>query len=328
MTTAFIGAGIWGTTLACIAAENSDVLLYSRDASRAEQMNTSRINETYLPGVVLPDAISVTSDPQAISDADQVIFAVPSISFREAIEQFSFMGKDIPFVSVTKGLEQSTNLRMSQVIEQADPDRDASRVAVISGPNLAGEIAHGLPAATVVASRDNSVAEKIQKTLMTKKFRVYTSEDVIGCEIAGVAKNIVAIAVGIGDGLKYGDNAKAAVMTRALAEITRLGVAEGGQKSTFSGLAGIGDLIATCASSLSRNRNVGFMLAQGKSLEEIREQSAETAEGVYSAVALKERAQHFGVDAPIITAVANVIESGVISEDAVEQLMTRPAARE
>ncbi len=328
MTTAFIGAGAWGTTLALIASENTDVILYTRDATRAAKINETRINDDYLPGIVLPEKITVTSDPQSVAGADHIVFAIPSIAFRETVDRFSFIDKHIPFVSVTKGLEQSTNLRMSQVIEQTDPDRDSDKIAVVSGPNLAGEIAIGLPAATVVASRDSAVATSIQKTLMTKKFRVYTSDDVVGCEIAGVAKNIVAIAVGIGDGLKYGDNAKAAVMTRALAEITRLGVAEGGEKSTFSGLAGIGDLIATCASPLSRNRTVGYLLAQGKSLDEIRDITNETAEGVFSAVALKERAQHFGVDAPIITAVANVIESGVISEDAVEQLMTRPAAKE
>ncbi len=328
MTLAVVGAGAWGTTLACVAAQNTDVILYTRRSERAEDMQSTRINSQYLPDVNLPDPITVTAEESLVAQADHVIFAVPSIGFRDSITQFSFLSPDVPYVSVTKGLEQETNLRMSQVIAQADPRRSGAHTAVIGGPNLAHEIATAHPAATLVACRDNEIALSLQRVLMTQTFRVYTTDDVVGCEIGGVAKNVVAIAVGIGDGLGYGDNAKAAVMTRALAEITRLGVAEGGDKTTFSGLAGIGDLIATCASPLSRNRTVGFLLGQGRSLKEVQGTSHDIAEGVFSARALSSRAQSLNIDMPIVTAVAQVIETGVVSPDAVERLMTRPASRE
>lgn len=328
MTIAIIGAGAWGTTLAHVASNNDDVVLYTRDEKRAVEISSSRENKKYLPGLVLGDSITVTSDQNAVSSAAHVIFAVPSIGFRDSVTQFNFLDANVPYVSVTKGLEQTSNMRMSQVVADADPRRDASRFAVVGGPNLAHEIVKGLPAATVVASHAPDIATSLQSVLMTKLFRVYATDDVVGCEIAGVAKNVVAIAVGIGDGLGYGDNAKAAVMTRALAEIKRLGVAEGGQRETFSGLAGIGDLIATCSSSLSRNRTVGVLLGQGKTLAEIKELSHDIAEGVFSAQALVARADVLGVEMPIARAVAHVIETGTVSADAVEQLMTRPASRE
>ena len=328
MTIAVVGAGAWGTTLACVAGTNEEVILYTRDEIRAEEIQSSRENKKYLPNIKIPSSVRISSNENELEIASHVIFAVPSIGFREAIKQFSFLSPAIPFVSVTKGLEQKTNLRMSQVILDADTRRSAESIAIVSGPNLAQEIATGHPAATVVASSSEEIAQSIQKILMTKLFRVYTTNDIIGCEIGGVAKNVIAIAVGIGDGSGYGDNAKATVMTRALAELTRLAVAEGGRASTISGLAGIGDLIATCSSSLSRNRTVGYMLGQGKSLEEVQSTSHDIAEGVFSARALQERANQLGVEMPIVSAVAKVIDTGIVSPDALDQLMSRPATKE
>jgi glycerol-3-phosphate dehydrogenase (NAD(P)+) len=328
MSIAIVGAGSWGTTLAILASQNTDVVLYTRDEVRANDMQLSRRNAKYLNEIELPNNISITANQDNVRDAQQVIFAVPSIGFRDAIVQFSFLDPSIPYISVTKGLEKTTNMRMSQVIQDADPRKKLENIAVLGGPNLAHEIANSFPAATVVASQSKELASNVQSLLMTNLFRVYVSSDVIGCEIGGVAKNVVAIAVGIGDGLQFGDNAKAAVMTRALAEITRLGVSQGGIASTFSGLAGVGDLIATCASSLSRNRTVGFLLGQGKTLAEIEQTTHEIAEGVFSASSLNKIALQAEVEMPIVSAVTKVIESGSVSKKDVETLMTRPASTE
>lgn len=328
MTLAIIGSGAWGTTLALVASVNTDVVVYTRDADRAREMNLTRHNVKYLPDVDLASNITFTSTKGDLSSADTVVFAIPSIAFRETVQEFSFIDESVPVLSVTKGLEQSSNMRMSQVILDADPRRTQDCLAVLGGPNLAHEIATGHPAATVVASHSEEIAQHIQNIFHTDTFRVYTSADVVGCEIAGVAKNVIAIAVGIGDALGYGDNAKAAVMTRALAEITRLGVAEGGIPTTFSGLAGIGDLMATCSSELSRNRRVGVLLGQGKTLEEVQQTSHDVAEGLFSAQALAERARALGVEMPIVSAVADTVHAGKVSPDAVQQLMTRPPGRE
>lgn len=328
MAVGVVGAGSWGTTLAILASNNTDVILYMRDDDLAAHMRDSRMNSKYLDSISIPKNVFITSDPNDISGADQVIFAIPSIGFRDAITKFSFLDPEIPYISVTKGLEQKTNLRMSQVIQDADPRKSLENIGVLGGPNLAIEIANSFPAATLVASESLELAKSIQEILMTNLFRVYVSKDVIGCEIGGISKNVVAIAVGIGDGLRFGDNAKAAVMTRAIAEITRLGISQGGVPSTFSGLAGIGDLMATCSSSLSRNRTVGFLLGQGKTLAEIRATTNEIAEGIFSAVALKNLASHAGVEMPIVSAVAKVVETGNVTKDDVEKLMTRPASAE
>jgi len=325
---AIVGAGSWGTALATIAAHNVEVILYTRDKERAIEMNSSRTNERYLSDIDLNDRIRITSDVNDVNGIDSLVIAVPSIAFREAVEKFAHLDIEIPYVSVTKGLERNTNYRMSQVVSDADPKRTLENFAVLGGPNLAAEIAQGEPAATVIASTNTEVASSVQKVFLTKKFRAYITDDVVGCEIAGVAKNVVAIAVGIGDGLGYGDNAKAAVMTRGLAEISRLGQAEGGKKETFSGLAGLGDLIATCSSSLSRNRTVGYQLGKGKTLAEIKETSSDIAEGVYSVEALLARGKELGVEMPIAEGVAKVVQDGKLSPDAVDALMSRPAGRE
>ncbi len=328
MSVAIIGSGAWGTSLAVIASNNTDVILYSRDENQVEEMVHSRENKKYLPGVHLPNEIKITSNKEDLEKIDSIVLAIPSIAVRTTLTEFNFLSESATFLSVTKGLEQKTNLRMSQVIQDELPQVDSSSIAVLSGPNLAHEISIGLPAATVIASESQALAENLQQIFHTQKFRVYTTNDVIGCEIAGVAKNVVAIAVGIGDGMGFGDNAKAAVMTRALAEISRLGIAEGGISSTFYGLAGIGDLIATCSSDLSRNRTVGFQLGKGKTIDEIKQQSHDIAEGVFSAEALSQRANALNIDMPIVKAVSKVINQGFVEEQDVIELMTRPPGKE
>lgn len=328
MTLGIVGAGAWGTALACVASDNTDVVLFTRDNARQQEIESTRENAVYLPGVHISETVQIVSHLSDLGDVDNIIVAVPSFAFRDTVQSLSFIDATVGFVSVTKGLEQATTMRMSQVMHDADPQRDDETIGVLSGPNLAQEIGNGFPAATVVASSNEALAESIQSALHTEKFRVYTSDDVVGCEIAGVAKNVIAIAVGIGDGLGYGDNSRAAVMTRALAEISRLVVAEGGHPATMSGLAGVGDLIATCTSSLSRNRNVGLLLGQGKDLDEISEITHDIAEGVFSARALSERAEVLGIDMPIVRAVAETIENKKLLPDALKQLMSRPAGKE
>lgn len=328
MAIGIIGSGAWGTALACVAANNEDVILYSRDPHQAQTIETSRYNNKYLPDVELSSKIRVTSDKHELEKISHAILAVPSIAFRKTIQEFNFLDENISYMSVTKGLEQKTNLRMSQVILEEDTRKSDTQIAVLSGPNLAREIATGHLAATVIASSNQTLAGELQKIFHTEKFRVYTSSDVVGCEIAGVSKNVVAIAAGIGDGMGYGDNAKATVMTRALAEIARLGIAEGGNSATFYGLAGIGDLIATCSSALSRNRTVGFQLGQGKTIEDIRNESHDIAEGIFSASALLKRANELGVEMPIVQAVAKVVEQGKVSPESVAELMSRPPGKE
>ncbi|MFN8015494.1 MAG: NAD(P)H-dependent glycerol-3-phosphate dehydrogenase [Acidimicrobiia bacterium] len=323
-----VGAGAWGTTLSHILSDKDDVVLYLRDKDLAKEIEEHRVNKKYLPEVNLSSRVRATSNIEEMSEAEQVVIAVPSIGFRQAVVELSFLPSEITYVSVTKGLEQQTNLRMSEVITDADNRKTFESIAVLSGPNLAHEIASGHPAATVISSTNEDVRLVLQKKFMTKNFRVYTSDDVLGCEVGGIAKNVVAIAVGIGDGFGYGDNAKAAIMTRSLAEITRLGIAMGANASTFSGLAGIGDLIATCSSDLSRNRTVGYQLGKGQTLEEIRSSSHDIAEGVFSAASLASIARQFNVDMPIVNSTLKVIQQGYVTKSDVETLMTRPPSKE
>lgn len=328
MTVGVVGAGAWGTTLASLFSENDDVILYVRDEDQAAAINDSRINKKYMPGFTLNENILISNNAKELSNVDFIVFAVPSTSFRSILNEFSFIDAKVPFVSVTKGLEKDTHLRMSEVMLDTHKNKTQNDIAVIAGPNLAVEIMQGLPAATVVASTNEELASRIQKKLVSKNFRVYTSSDVIGCEIAGVAKNVIAIAVGIGDGAGYGDNAKALVITRGLAEIARLGTAIGGRPETFAGLAGVGDLIATCSSSLSRNHSAGQLLGKGKLLKEILEESNHVAEGINSVKSLSEYAKSLNVSMPIIDAVDEVVKLGKVTPEAVSKLMSRPAKSE
>jgi glycerol-3-phosphate dehydrogenase (NAD(P)+) len=327
---AVIGAGSWGTTVAVLAAAKSQVSLWARHSALSVSMAENRVNAQYLPGTTLPDAVTPTSSlEEATRDAEAVALAVPSHGFRAVFHDLAPMvGADIPVVSLTKGIEQETLATMTQVIMEESPGRDPDLVGVLTGPNLASEIAVGQPAASVVAMTGHDAAKAVQGVFMGPTFRVYTNDDVVGCELGGALKNVMAIAAGMSDGLGFGDNTRATLITRALAELTRLGVSLGGRPSTFAGLAGMGDLIATCISSKSRNHQVGFALARGRTLEEIVSEMNMVAEGVKTTASVLGLAARTGVEMPIVEHVSMVLHDGVDPRDAVLSLMTRQARAE
>lgn len=327
---AVIGAGSWGTTLASLAARARSAVLWARRPELAAAINESGENPDYLPGHRLPEALQATSDlNEAIEGADAVVMAVPSHGFREVFAEVApRIGADIPVVSLTKGIEQDTLQTMTQVVDSSSPGHDKLRVGVLTGPNLASEIIAGQPTAAVIAMGDRKSAESIQEALMGPTFRVYTNDDVVGCELGGAMKNVMAIAAGMSDGLGFGDNTRAALITRALAELTRLGVELGGRPATFAGLAGMGDLIATCSSSLSRNHRVGVALAKGRRLEEVIDEMNMVAEGVKTTKAVLGLADRAGVEMPIAAHVGKVLYEGLDPRDAVLSLMTREAKDE
>lgn len=304
--------------------------LLARSPDEAMDLETGRRNSRFLPSIEFPEALGVSHDAgEAIDRATMVILAVPSSSFRGNVRWVEGVIAGDPIVlSVSKGLEMDTGKRMSQVLEEELPPRLHSRICVLSGPNLALEIVEGKPTSTVVASRRQTVAEEAQQALMSPSFRVYTNEDTIGVELGGALKNIIALGAGLCDGLGYGDNGKAAFMTRGLAEITRLGVAAGASPITFAGLAGLGDLVATCASPLSRNHYVGERLAAGKALSEILGSMGNVAEGVYTTAAALKMAEGLSVDMPIARATYQVLFEGLDPRRAVAGLMGRPPRSE
>lgn len=327
---AVIGAGSWGTAVAAIAARAegpSKVCLWARRPEVASLIAGSHMNPDYLPGIALPRLLEATSSIEAaVGDADLVVMAVPSHGFRKVLlEMAGSVELGTPVVSLSKGLEEGTHLRMTEVIAEVLP---GSPAGVLSGPNLAREVVQGQPAATVVAMKDSRLAAMVQKLLTTPSFRVYTNPDVVGSEVAGATKNVIAIAVGICEGLGLGDSTRAALVTRGLAELGRLGVAMGGHRMTFAGLAGVGDLVATCVSPLSRNKSVGIALGRGMSLGEALEGMQMVAEGVRSAHPLLELAATYGVEMPIATQVAAVLDGISTPEQAVPALMQRPARSE
>ncbi len=328
---AVVGAGTWGTAVAAIVSAKADVVLWARDANLAAHIDAAHENPRYLPGITLPPGVRATADvTEAVHGASAVVVAVPSHGFRSVLERAApSIGPDVTTVSLTKGLEQNTDLRMTQVLGEVLPSHDPHRSAVLTGPNLALEVATGQPAASVVACADEGVAAELQGLFMTSTFRVYTNPDVIGCEIAGVVKNVMAIAAGAVAGLGFGDNARAGLITRGLAELTRLGVALGGNPLTFSGLAGMGDLVATCTSEQSRNRHVGKELGRGRPLDEILAEMSTVAEGVRSAPAVLHLAKSQGVDMPITSLVGAVLAEGRCRPaDLVPMLMQREAKSE
>ncbi len=321
-----VGTTSWGTTLALITArQGHNVTLWARTPEEAKQLQHDRENKRLLPGFPFPTTLRVTaSEDDAFGHAQLVILAVPSKSVRANVRRVrDALPHDALVVSATKGLEVSTGLRISQVLKEELPKPLLSRVCVLSGPNLSTEVARGLPASTVVASVDTQVALAAQEALMTPLFRVYTSADVIGVELAGALKNIIALGAGIGDGLGYGNNSKAAFITRGLTEITRLGVSAGASPLTFAGLAGMGDLIATAASPLSRNRFVGEQLAKGRPLQEILASMQNVAEGVDTTAAAVKMAQELGVEMPITQAAYRILFEGLDPRQAVVELMGR-----
>ena len=327
---AVIGAGSWGTAVGAIAAVNADAVLWARDPSVVAHIEGEHSNPDYLPDIKLPPSLHATSDlVEACSGADVVVMGVPSHGFRSVLEAAArVIGPDVPILSLSKGVEQGSLLRMTEVVADVLTDHRADRIGVLTGPNLAREVALGQPTASVVAITDTTVATELQYLFMTSTFRVYTNPDVVGCESAGALKNVIALAAGIAHGLGYGDNTKAALITRGLAELARLGSTLGGDPMTFSGLAGMGDLVATCTSDKSRNRTVGVMLGQGRKLEDIVTEMKMVAEGVKSTAAVLELAARHGVEMPIAEQVGAVLYDGRTPGDIVPALMLREAKPE
>jgi glycerol-3-phosphate dehydrogenase (NAD(P)+) len=330
MKVTVIGAGSWGTAIAGIVAAKEPTILWARRADVAAGINKFHENVEYLPGTPLPARLEATDDLlAAVQDTDLIVMGVPSHGYRGILKLAApHLAPTVPIVSLAKGIEQETLMRMTEVTVDVLPGHDASRVGVLTGPNLASEIVVGQPAATVVAMRNVDVSADLQRLFMTPTFRVYTNEDVTGCEAAGALKNVMAIAAGMAHGLGFGDNTMATLITRALAELTRLGIAMGGLPITFSGLAGMGDLIATCTSDKSRNHTVGFGLGRGKSLETVLGEMKEVAEGVKSTKGVLALAERHGVEMPIAEQVGRVLYEGVPPADAVATLMTREAKPE
>jgi glycerol-3-phosphate dehydrogenase (NAD(P)+) len=320
---AVIGAGGWGTALALVVAENAHrVTLWARDESTVRTMQTARRNESYLPGIAIPQQIDITHKPDAVSDADLVVVAVPTQFIRAAFEQFRFDVRQKLVVSVCKGVERGTLLRVSEVLHDVAAI-DMERFADLTGPSHAEEVARALPTTVVAASHSEATAKIVQQTFSRPTFRVYYSNDLVGAELGGAVKNVMAIAAGIVDGLGMGDNTKAALITRGLAEITRLGVAMGAHERTFSGLSGLGDLIVTCASRHSRNRAVGEKIGRGMTLADIMAGTQQVAEGVSSTESVRALARKHGVEMPIVEKVYETLFEGKAPTLAMQELMTR-----
>ncbi len=312
---AVLGGGSWGTTVASLAAARTETVLWARRGSTVHAINERHENPDYLAGLPLhPRLTATTSLKEAVYEADVVVLGVPSQSMRGTLQEISpFLRPWIPLVSLAKGLERGTHMRMTQVIEDVVPGHPAG---VLSGPNLAQEVLQGFAAASVIAMSDQHLAESLQRIFAGLTFRVYTNSDVCGCELGGALKNVVAIAAGMAEGLGVGDNTRAMVITRGLAEMTRLGVALGGDPRTFAGLTGLGDLMATCLSPLSRNRRAGEGLARGLSLEEVSASLGMVAEGTKSAQSVVEIAHQHGVQVPVAEEVAAVVRGERTAEQA------------
>jgi len=328
---AVVGATTWGTTLGVLLAkEKLPVSILARSEQEASGIESARCQRRFLPEVHFPDSLHVTADPQAaLAQAQLIIFAVPSDRLRDNAQRVApAIPAGATVLSACKGLELPTGKRMSQVLEDVLPDHLHAGICALSGPNLAKEIVEGKPATTVVAGKDAASVKTAQETLMSPAFRVYTSDDVIGVELGGALKNIIALGAGISDGLKMGDNAKSAFITRGLAEISRLGAAAGAQPLTFAGLAGLGDLVATCASRLSRNRYVGEQLAQGKTWPEIQRSMDNVVEGVNATGAALAMAKELGVEMPIAQVTYRVLFEGLPPKEAGMELMGRPPRAE
>ncbi|SNR43593.1 NAD(P)H-dependent glycerol-3-phosphate dehydrogenase [Blastococcus mobilis] len=327
---AVLGAGSWGTTFAKVLADaGCGVTLHARRPELAKSITEDGENRDYLPGVRLPAAVRATADAgEALLDADVVVLAVPSQSLRENLTGWApLLPGDATLLSLMKGIELGTTKRMSEVICEVT-DAGPDRVAVLSGPNLAREIAEEQPAATVIACTDTARAEALQAACHTPYFRPYTNPDIIGCELGGAVKNVIALACGIAEGLGFGDNTRASLITRGLAETARLGMVLGGELTTFAGLAGMGDLVATCSSPLSRNRTFGEKLGRGMSVEEVQQSTRQTAEGVKSSRSVLDLARAHDVDVPLTEAVVRVCHEGEAPAQMVREIMTREAKPE
>ena len=324
---AVIGAGSWGTTVASLVARNARAVVWARSPELAAEIAGQHTNSRYLGDAALDPALAATGElEEAVTGAGAIVMAVPSHGYREVLEQLApHCAPGTPVVSLTKGLEQGSRLRMTEVTGEVLPDSPAG---VLTGPNLAKEIIAGQAAAAVLAMPGENVAEQLQPLFSSDLFRVYRSEDVIGAEVAGAIKNVFAVAAGMASGLSTGDNTRATVICRAIAEMTRLGVAMGGESLTFAGLAGVGDLIATCISPLSRNRRVGEELAAGRTVAEIAEGMNMVAEGIKTTPVFRELADEYGVELPIVNEVDLVIKGKSDAADAYRGLLARPPKTE
>ena len=325
-----MGAGSWGSVFSMILSDaGCDVSLWARSNAVADDINTSHINHAYFPDLVLPkNVVATTNADQALTDVDLVVLAMPAQTLRGNLSNWSTsIPSEAVLVSLMKGVELGTAERMTEVIAEV-ANADTDRVAVVSGPNLAHEIAAREPAATTVACSNEEFAIKIQDACTTDYFRPYYTTDVIGVEIAGAVKNVIALANGMAVGLGYGENSQSALMTRGLAEMSRLGVALGANPLTFAGLAGVGDLIATCQSPLSRNRTIGVYLGEGKTIDQAQALTRTTSEGVKSCQSILDLANRHGVEMPITEQVVNVVHHGTSAEKVLKAFMSRPTTAE
>jgi glycerol-3-phosphate dehydrogenase (NAD(P)+) len=321
--TAIVGAGGWGTALAILwAKRGNDVILWGNDTGRAAKLRETRENTDYLPGVKIPDSVRVTSEIGDCAAADLIVFVTPSMALRSvAVRLRDALSNSKPiFLSGTKGIEHGTGLRMSEILQRIFLE---NTIAVLSGPNLAAEIARDLPTAAVLGCRNPACAEELQSYLGSERFRIYSSDETIGIELGGALKNVFAIAAGISDGFGLGDNSKAALVTRALAELLRLGTAMGGNPKTFYGLSGAGDLIATCFSQHSRNRRVGEWIGRGETLKQIAAGTHMVAEGVPTAKSAYECARKLNIETPIIDQVYSILHEGKRPDQALQELLGR-----
>lgn len=327
MKVAVVGAGSWGTAVAAIACRNVPTVLWARRDDLAREITERHRNSDYLSDFDLPDALRATSSmEEAVAGAEVVVMGVPSHGFRDILGRLvPFLDAGVPVLSLAKGVEQGTLKRMTEVIAEVAPGHPAG---VLTGPNLAKEILAGYPAASVVALADDGICIDLQRVFSTDAFRVYRNPDVVGCEVAGALKNVMAIASGMADGMGFGDNTRAALITRGLAELSRLGIALGGDPLTFSGLAGMGDLVATCISRQSRNRYVGEELGKGRTIDDISAEMNMVAEGVKTSRAVVELAQQNGIEMPIAEEVVAVIYDGKSARDVIPSLMGRAAKAE
>ncbi len=326
MTVAVVGAGSWGTTLAHLLAQEHRVVLWCRSAERAEEIRRHRTNSTFLPGIRLHERIVPTTDPADLAAAELTFLAIPTQHLRSAIQRYR-LRFPLPVVNVAKGIEQGTCLRVSELLREL-LDVPAQEYAIVSGPSHAEEVIRELPTAVVVASESAELARAVQELLTRPSFRVYTSGDVVGVELGGALKNVIAIAAGIADGLGFGDNTKAALITRGLAEIQRLGITYGAEPQTFAGLSGLGDLVATCMSRYSRNRAVGERLARGEPLELILASTPMVAEGVPTARSAYELSRRAAVEMPIVEQVHAILFERKDPKVALQELLLRSAKPE
>lgn len=326
MRIAVLGAGAWGTALAIAFAARHEVVLWARDAARIEDMSRQRANARYLPECPFPPALSLTADfSTALKGAELAILASPLAGLRSLLQQLKSVAPATPFLWVCKGLEAGSGLLPHQVVAEVMGE---AHCGVLTGPSFALEVARGLPTAVTLAAADAGFAEAMAQRLHGGKLRIYANEDLVGAEVGGAVKNVLAIATGICDGLGLGLNARAALITRGLVEITRFGEALGARRDTFMGLAGMGDLILTCTGELSRNRRVGLLLAEGRALPDITRELGHVAEGVPAAREVARRAAALGVEMPITRAVAAVLDGRITPRAAVEQLMAREPRHE